>query len=582
MSGFQTPITIYAALENIRKRDYLLPAFQREYVWKESQIETLFDSLMRGYPISSMLFWKVAGDAKNSWKFYRFLDAYVQRYKVHNDVVDTSASKDFFAVLDGQQRLTSLNIGLYGTYASHEYKKSWEYKPESFPLKRLYLCLKKNDGLDENSKIFNFEFKKESKDLYVDSLKNKWFRVGKIVDLHLNSEYDIDDFVDDNEIDRSEKKILKLLDNVIFTNPAINFYQEDDSNPDKAVDIFTRINSGGTQLAFSDILYSLMVANWTKDARTEIHMLIDNVGQKGFSISIDYVVKAFLFLFHKSVKSQISSFTKDFCQKIENQWEKVRDSIYSLFDFLAATGLDGNTLTSVNATMPILYYIYHRNIYINFKDKIEYNADRTVIKKWLLTVLLRKAYGVASDAALTKTRSAFTSSIEIIEEDKKIDNYIEGNLQTFPSQAILSKLGMGSIDEESINQFLSIQKDNRYCFAVLALLYPNLDYKNNNFHKDHLHPVDSYEQLSDEIREKYPFEVYNSILNLQMLDANENESKNNKPLKLWIDSCKLDAGQRKQFFDAHIIPDVDLELENFEEFIEQRKVLLANKLKTLL
>lgn len=582
MSGFQTPITIYAALENIRKRNYLLPAFQREYVWKESQIETLFDSLMRGYPISSMLFWKVTGDAKNSWKFYRFLDAYVQRYKIHNDVVDTSASNDFFAVLDGQQRLTSLNIGLYGTYASHEYKKSWEYKPESFPQKRLYLCLKKNDGLDENSKIFNFEFKKEDRDLYVDSLKNKWFRVGKIVDLHLNSDYDIDDFVDDNGVERSEKKILKLLDNVIFTNSTINFYQEDDSNPDKAVDIFTRINSGGTQLAFSDILYSLMVANWTKDARTEIHVLIDNIGQKGFSISVDYIIKAFLFLFHKSVKSQISSFTKDFCQKIEIQWEKVRNSIYSLFDFLAAIGLDGNTLTSVNATMPILYYIYHRDIYENFKDKIEFRADRIVIKKWLLTVLLRRAYGVSSDAALTKTRSAFTSSIEKLEGGEKVENYIEGDLQSFPSQGILTKLGLGSIDEETVSQFLSIQKDNRYCFAILALLYPNLDYKNNNFHKDHLHPVASYAQLSDEIKEKYSFEVYNSILNLQMLDANENESKNDKPLKKWVDSYNFAEGQKKQFLDAHVIPDVDLELENFEEFIERRRTLLTNKLRTLL
>ena len=140
MSGFQTPITIYQALENVKNRKYLLPAFQREYVWKENQVETLFDSLMRGYPISSMLFWKVTGTAKSSWRFYRFLDTYVERHKIHNDVVDTSSANDFFAVLDGQQRLTSLNIGLYGTYASHEYRKPWDYQPKFFPEKKLYIC----------------------------------------------------------------------------------------------------------------------------------------------------------------------------------------------------------------------------------------------------------------------------------------------------------------------------------------------------------------------------------------------------------------------------------------------------------
>ncbi len=573
MSGFQTPITIYQALENVKNRKYLLPAFQREYVWKENQVETLFDSLMRGYPISSMLFWKVTGTAKSSWRFYRFLDTYVERHKIHNDVVDTSSANDFFAVLDGQQRLTSLNIGLYGTYASHEYRKPWDYQPKFFPEKKLYLCLKKNEDSEENSKIYNFEFKKEwTKDLEIDSQGNKWLRVGSIVPLH--KEGKLVKYIIENKFDDEEMNIITNLDNVIFTNLNINFYEEDESNPDKAVNIFTRINSGGTSLTFSDILFSLMVANWEKDARTEIHNLIDGIEQKGFSISTDYVIKSFLFLFHKSVKSQINSFTKDFCSKIEIQWENIRDTVYSLFDLLKSFGMDRFTLASVNATLPILYYLYHKKIYKDFKDKIEYNNERKIIKKWLLTVLLRRAYGAASDTALARTRSAFTSNIE------KNDNYIEEKSNSFPSGEILKKLSLGAIDDESINQLLAIQKDQRYCFSILALLYPNLDYKNNNFHKDHLHPVDSYQKLTATQKDRYPFAVYNSILNLQMLDANENESKNKKPLKEWVDSCNLD--NRKQFFDAHLIPNVDLGLENFDEFIEQRRILLTNKLRELL
>jgi hypothetical protein len=62
-------------------------------------------------------------------------------------------------------------------------------------------------------------------------------------------------------------------------------------------------------------------------------------------------------------------------------------------------------------------------------------------------------------------------------------------------------------------------------FPLLALLHPNLDYKNNNFHQDHLHPAEEFVQLSDTDKVVYGWRFYNSICNLQMLDDNENMSK---------------------------------------------------------
>lgn len=86
MAGFQSPITIAQAIEKIKNNEYLLPAFQREFVWKPEQIENLFNSIMKGYPISSMLFWKVKERTKSNFKFYKFLDKYREWYRVHNDV----------------------------------------------------------------------------------------------------------------------------------------------------------------------------------------------------------------------------------------------------------------------------------------------------------------------------------------------------------------------------------------------------------------------------------------------------------------------------------------------------------------
>lgn len=578
MAGFQSPITIYQAIKSIENNEYLLPAFQREFVWSTYQIEGLFDSLMQGYPISSMLFWKVKGSTITDFNFYQFLSSYVEIYKTHNELKE-SILKDFNAVLDGQQRLTALHLGLRGSYAYHEYRHSWDNNPNSFPERKLYLCITKINTDEESDRKYLFYFEKssitESKDLYQDSNGDIWFRVGKIIDLHIG-DFDLDDFCDENNISKDSKKMLRTLEKAIFTEFNINYYEEDEQNPDKAVNIFTRINSGGTTLTIPDIMFSLMVANWKIDARTEIIQLIDRVNNKGFSVDISFILKAFLFLHHKMIKSSINSFSKKFCDLIENNWNEIRDSIDSLFDLLRSFGLSSYTLTSNNATLPILYYIYHKKVYNNFTNLKSFENDRKIIKKWLFSVLIRQGFGGQSDSTLTLARKVFTADIE-----KK---FLDNSFVNFPADEVSEKIKkhLNPVDDETLGELLNTQKDNKYCFTILAMLYPNLDYKNNNFHKDHLHPADSYEELSDDLQEKYPFWMYNSIVNLQMLDANENESKGKIPLKDWVDTQIKICGNKQQFMDAHLIPDIDLAQNNFDEFYNKRRELLLNKLKGLL
>ena len=75
--SFQTPITIKQAIDNIENNRFLLPAIQREFIWSSKKIEWLFDSIMRNYPISSFLFWKVQGETKKGYKFYKFISEYI-------------------------------------------------------------------------------------------------------------------------------------------------------------------------------------------------------------------------------------------------------------------------------------------------------------------------------------------------------------------------------------------------------------------------------------------------------------------------------------------------------------------------
>lgn len=577
MPGFQTPITIHNAIERIKRGEFLLPAFQREFVWESEQIEKLFDSLMQGYPISSMLFWKVKGNTKADFRFYQFLKKYIQFHHTHNDAQSTEGVNDFHAILDGQQRLTALFIGLCGSYAYKEYRRSYAYSEWSYPTRHLYLNISKMSDAGESDIKYQFSFLNKAdtleKDIIIKADDEKWFKVGTVLSIHKDDS--LDDFAEEHQLTKEEKKVIKKLEKIIHNEYNINYYEEDDQEPDKAVNIFVRINSGGTYLSFSDILFSIAIASWkTKDARTEINNLVDNIRAKGYNIDKDYILKAFLYLYHKDVRFRITSFKNNFIENIENNWEAIRNAILSLFEVIKTFGLTDYTLTTNNATLPILYYIYHKNVYTDFATKVAYEEDRKVIRKWLYTILVRRTFGGQTDTVLNQSRRAFTADIEA----EKIKS-----LSLFPSLAINTEIKkLTEIGDDYIEDLLLTQKDSQYSFPLLALLYPNLDYKNNNFHQDHLHPAAEFEQLSMSDKIEYGWKVYNSICNLQMLDANENMSKNATSLKTWIEA-QTATYDIKQFCESHMIPqNISYELADFKPFIEARKKALVLKLKELL
>ena len=104
--AYQTPITIKEAIEKIQRRKFVLPSIQREFVWDAEQIERLFDSIMRDYPISTFLLWNVQRGRIPDFQFYEFLQHYHERDRRHNNKIDLPADDDVVAILDGQQRFT--------------------------------------------------------------------------------------------------------------------------------------------------------------------------------------------------------------------------------------------------------------------------------------------------------------------------------------------------------------------------------------------------------------------------------------------------------------------------------------------
>src|ERR1039458_2186884 len=103
-------MSIINLLNQIKNEEVVLPAIQRDFVWPEDKVLRLLDSIMRGYPIGIALLWETYLDLQ-----YRKFDDGFHAGQIH-DFKDNKRKKKLKLVLDGQQRLQSLYIALYGSY----------------------------------------------------------------------------------------------------------------------------------------------------------------------------------------------------------------------------------------------------------------------------------------------------------------------------------------------------------------------------------------------------------------------------------------------------------------------------------
>ena len=341
MSGFQAPIKIKDAIDRIVSRKYLLPAIQRKFVWSAAKVEALFDSIMQGYPINSFMFWEItSADVKNRFKFYEFLKSYRAFFAEDNTDIDTKGFGDFIAVIDGQQRLTALYIGLKGTYAYKMPRKWWKDNEECLPTRRLYLNLAAPLP-EENERMmkYDFVFLTESEvEAAKDDLNYIWFKVNDI--LSFAKDDDLDDFIDEQpwKDNKFAKQTIRTLYKRVFNDPLINYYLEDSQDIDTVLDIFIRTNSGGEPLSFSNLLMSITTANWKKrDARKVLPDTVKKVfaiGNPNFVISEDFLLKTCLVLFNDNIKFQVKNFSRDIALTFDENWDRVERSVIAAFTLL--------------------------------------------------------------------------------------------------------------------------------------------------------------------------------------------------------------------------------------------------------
>lgn len=577
--AFVEPITIKEAIDNVHKKNYLLPAIQREFVWGTDQIERLFDSLMRDYPISSFLFWEVDKKNISNFQFYEFVREYHERDNTHNPKADISGVNGITAILDGQQRLTSLYIGLKGTYAYKLPRKRWD-NDSAFPKRKL--CLNLLSHAADLDFVFDFKFLTKKEHQQSDS-DHFWFIVGDILDLEKPA--DINKYLIKNgllkiEEDKAEfaNEALYKLWEVIHKNKSINFFLEKGESLDKVLNIFIRVNSGGTQLSYSDLLLSIATAQWReKDAREEITGFVDEINATGdgFNINKDFVLKSCLVISgFRDIAFKVDNFNQENMLAIEKKWDGITKAIKSAIVLISSLGYHRETLTSNNALIPIAGYLYKIGSPENFTESSKYQNDRKKIFKWLAMVLLKKTFSGQPDNVLRPIREVINAS-----EDG------------FPLLEIVNKLKGGtkaiSFDDDEVDNLLYYQYAQAYTYSVLAFIYPSLDFR-NKFHQDHIFPKKLFtgkrlEKLGIKPENiEFYLQNYNYLANLQLLEGVPNQEKSGKDFHVWIKEKYPNEKDRKAYMERNYIPDIDLTLENFRQFVEEREKLLVAEFKKLI
>ncbi|WP_404326440.1 DUF262 domain-containing protein [Cobetia sp. UIB-001] len=533
---------------------FWLPNIQRPFVWHEEQIERLFDSLMRDYPISTMLVWRT----DSSIKCRRFIDHYqpgvpLSQYQVPEN------KKSKMLVLDGQQRLQSLFIGLRGSY---------DRKQLYF---NIYSGEVKSASLDEIR--YKFRFLKPNKAMY------PWVLFSDIVDYQGMPNDLGDELVGRSPTALDKAAIDRIIRNVwqvqqVFCNQERIAFQLLDSVDSPAtytendiVEIFIRANSGGTQLSKSDLLFSLLTSAW-EEADVQMESLLEELNDGGYKFDRDLVLKTCLVLLGKGANYDVGKFRDETTRtRIVENWGRISAAIGDVRDFLRNHTYvrSHHALTSYNGLLPLIYFRYH------YPDKWSCAQG---LATFVLRVMVTQAFSGRPDNLINK----LTRQIDT-DKDFKVPRLFEVIRQDGRSL---------DLTDETL---LAIGYGSRQIHLLFNLWYRQFDYQpafaGNAPQVDHIFPQSALKRVKEYNPEtgrnslmRYPAPARDQLANCMLLTAAENGpgGKGDRLPSEWF------ADKGKAYLDMHLVPDDPKlwEIKRYDDFVKARQALLLERLIPIL
>ncbi|MCQ2651265.1 DUF262 domain-containing protein [Helicobacter pylori] len=414
----------------------------------------------------------------------------------------------------------------------------------------MYLNLKHQPNMDNPEDNYRFEFHAKTPE---NDKEHWWFKVGDILELK-----SVVNYTREHELDGEESALLEKLKNAFCTEKLISYFEEKEKDLDKVLNIFIRVNSGGVELSYSDLLMSILTASFLSDIRTKMNELVDTLKEKGFpNVGQDQVLKTCLLLIGKDTTFELKNFNKKNIKEIEENWEKITKSIYNAAKLLETFGYAGYLGSAY--ILSSLAYFYFLNPKVNENDK-------------------EQALKFVRNAQITSyfTPSTDTKLNNIANSMKDVKTFESFNHNLAKHQTSPLKITNDAIEE------MMCSSSHALVFPILQILYPNLKYKTNTFHIDHIYPKSKFKKENKKLNQDfYGWRDY--LFNLQLLEGQENIAKKDKDPEVWLkeeykDERAIEEYKKRNYID----PTLKLEWENIKEFRETREEAIIKKLKEVL
>jgi len=504
------PRSLFSIISEINNNIFL-PHIQRPFVWDVVQMSKLFDSLMRGYPIQTLLFWKTKEDIKVR-KFMDIIDSDIDLSTLYNPQKSQNGVEKVF-VLDGQQRLQTLYCLYNGSLKDEKngivldaFMTVNAENPDA-NTNQIHNIVFLPAGLTQNLPLFRI------KDLT--SKYDKWSNDDISDEINTN----LDGILNDaGNIKKTREKIVRknISWMVSILREDKHFWIEEldgiaNDYPYKTIlEIFIRVNSGGTKLDASDLMFAAM-----KELSPEIEANLDEISTilstGNLSFEIDTILKGILLVNDKGASVDQIKFSGDagklLVKSIDDIWEtKYRPAFQALRDFIV-TELKLNSekvVRSYNSFVPIFEYL--------FFNPTPTPANKSRLKSFYYRAQLFNWFGSQTDGILDYLHNNFLrNSAGLDFPVAGIANYFEINRHN------KSKFDMATLMDHSLRYFMLhlMYIESQGVSAFNAAL------KNNAPHIDHIYPKSKLQ--------KPPFSLsgadINNIGNYRLVGATDNIRK---------------------------------------------------------
>lgn len=571
MAGWK-PYTVDEIASEVHQRTFVLPVVQRRLVWSADKMELLFDTLLKGNAFGGIIVLEEALDTKPLFESRPFSqDGQTHMSSERDEIL---RQKKFF-VIDGQQRLQTFFMGLFG----------------SFEGKTLYFDLY---GNHQSSYEFRFDIKSLLRGQVDGDLaeqgrsirERRWQSVPELYRLLRNQGGDANDVIrnllaspereDSIHEDALRANVSAFCKHIFQENRVgvdavtINRNRPELENRQRIVELFRRLNDGGTVLSSFDLFASILKGlNWHMESFLE-EMLKEN---QGMGLNQDNLIKL-VFLLQGESRKEMSEITPSDANFAIDNKERIKRSLELTREFLKKAKLDEYYASGNRSFIPVFFIICHlylKDARSGYWSNFDTNhAEFKPMKDWLYHSLLNNTFK-SRGVGWNPYRTGIALILRII---------MESNGASFPKDAIfeLYRNRLHEFETEYLPQPKALDRLDRDFLFYLT-------YQGNSTTTgrdvDHVHPRSRLMEAGIE------WDRINSVANFQLIDVSTNRgTKNDKPFDEWLNGA-TDQGKNVTdipgFLERHLIPTdpATHQISNFDRFLDQRSNLIAKKLQSI-